>query len=686
MPPFVAANAQWFRRVDRYRNAVLAVVLIAAAAQAAGGFRIHPAVFVTLGVWLAASLGAGWAMSHLRDPREIGHWRLAAFVGDVVGVAVVEYASGGIGLIGALPYVFTIAFSAATLSETAVFALTALAVVAYGVPLFGVAFGVLPPVPLAGAPITPPPFGQAMAAWVGGAVFLAVLARLMSTFVRLLRRAAGRYQLLFEQAPIMIATFDRALHITTINPAGAAGLSTTPEALLGTSVLDWALEERHDEIRTHLAATFAGHPQEYVTRMRRADGTMRWANVTLHPVHDADDPRDADAVTGVLGLVRDVTEERAVAEAIAASEARFRALVQHSSDVITIVGSDQRYLYVSPSVRAQFGYDPADVIGRRMQGFVHPDDLPALLDALATARGGPVTLRYRVRHADGSWREVESIGRNLRDEPAVRGFVFNTRDVTERAELEAALVRQAYHDALTGLANRAYFGDRLREALARAHAAGNPGRVAVLVLDLDGFKAVNDSFGHAAGDALLVEVAERLLQATRGGDVVARLGGDEFAVLLERVQEDADAAAVAVRVLTALEPSFTVGGRRTVVGVSVGIARGAVASDDVPDDVPTDAPALLRNADVAMYEAKARGKGRWVLFERRCTRPRSRASRSKATCGRRSTGASSVSPTSPSSRSRRGARWASKRSCAGATRSAGSSARRSSSRSRRRRG
>ncbi|GJG86245.1 hypothetical protein tb265_14260 [Gemmatimonadetes bacterium T265] len=616
MTPFVAASAEWFRRADRYRGAVLAAVLLAAAAQAAGGLRIHHTVFVTLGVWIAAGVAAASVMKRLRDPRQVEHWRVAVFIGDLIGVAVVEYASGAIGLIGALPYVFTIAFSAATLSETAVYALTALAAVAYGVPLFATALGVLPPVTLAGTPADPPTFGQALAVWAGAAVFLAVLARLMTTFVRMLRRTAGRYGLVFEQAPIIIATLDRAMRITTINPAGAQGLGATVAALLGTSALDWVPDDGRDEIRTHLAAALAGRPQQYVTCLRRADGGELWADVTLHPVHDVGKPHDGDPVTGVLALVRDVTESRAAAGAIEASEARFRALVQHSSDAITIADPSGRYLYVSPSVHAQFGYDPDEAVGRRMHEFVHPDDVPMFADALRAARGAPVTLRYRVRHADGSWRQVESVGRDLRAEPAVGGLVFNTRDVTERAELEAALVRQAYHDALTGLANRAYFADRLGEALARADAAGNPGRVAVFVLDLDGFKTVNDSFGHAAGDALLVEVAERLLQATRGGDVVARLGGDEFAVLLERVQEDADAAAVSERVLAALGNAFTVGGRRMVVGVSIGIARGTSAPDGVPGHtVPPDASALLRNADVAMYEAKARGKGRWVLFE-----------------------------------------------------------------------
>ncbi len=602
---------------------MLAAVLVAAAAQAAGGFTIEPAVFVTLAAWLATGWGISVAMRRLRDPERIRRWRVATFIADLIGVALVEYASGGIGLIGALPYIFTIAFSAATLSEVAVLALTALATVAYGVPLFGVALGILPPVPLADAPTVPPTFGQAFAAWMAGAGFLVVFAVLMTTLVWLLRRAADRYQLLFEQTPLVISTFDGAMRLTSINPAGARAAGGPPESLIGRSFLDWVGEDERGAMRERFAAAVAGAPQQYTARTRRADGEPRWVEFLLRRVDGparhgpARDPARNDTV---LCLVRDVHDERAAAAALVASEARFRALVQHASDVVAILDLDGTVRYASPAAASQFGYAPDDLVGMRTHDFVHEDDAPAFAAALRTAAAAPFTIRYRLRHANGSWRQVESVARDLRDEPAVGGIVLNTRDITERAELEAALLRQAYHDALTGLANRAYFADRLAEAIERAAAAGAPERVAVLLLDLDDFKHVNDSMGHAAGDALLVEVAARLQQATRGGDVVARLGGDEFAVLLERLQSDADAAVVAERVLAAFGPAFSIGGRRSFVGVSVGIARGdaaGVAEGGAGETVdgPVDGPPLLRNADAAMYQAKARGKGRWALFE-----------------------------------------------------------------------
>ena len=177
-------------------------------------------------------------------------------------------------------------------------------------------------------------------------------------------------------------------------------------------------------------------------------------------------------------------------------------------------------------------------------------------------------------------------------------------DAARADAASAALTRMAYEDALTGLANRARFLERLGAALTRARGGGDASRIAVLLLDLDGFKAVNDTLGHAAGDELLAAVSARLLDATRGSDLVARLGGDEFAVLLDRVRADADAITVAERVLGAVSAPFPLATGRARVGVSVGIARGTADGTGA---------ALLRDADAALYRAKARGKGCWAL-------------------------------------------------------------------------
>ncbi len=244
----------------------------------------------------------------------------------------------------------------------------------------------------------------------------------------------------------------------------------------------------------------------------------------------------------------------------------------------------------------------AEVLARAGRGDTGSDPLP----------GPDAEITGLLAVADG--RILERTSRPQRVDGAVVGRVWCFRDVTQRVVLEERLAHQAFHDDLTGLANRARLRQRLDAALLRA--AGCEEHVAVLLLDLDGFKAVNDSLGHATGDELLALVAKRLLNATRGCDTVARLGGDEFAVLLEHVASDGEVTVVAERALAALRAPFVLGGTTTTVGTSIGIARGeTAASADVSGRALSPADVLLRNADLALYHAKAHGRGRHERFD-----------------------------------------------------------------------
>jgi diguanylate cyclase (GGDEF)-like protein/PAS domain S-box-containing protein len=303
-----------------------------------------------------------------------------------------------------------------------------------------------------------------------------------------------------------------------------------------------------------------------------------------------------------LADIRRLTRERA------AQDARFRSLVEHASDVITVVDHQLSVRFVSPSLRRVFGYAPASA--PPLSALLHPDDLDpavAMVRALmGAAPGSSATEAWRVQHADGSWRHTETIATNLLADPTVAGVVLNTRDVTERKRLEDELVHRALHDPLTGLANRVLLHDRAEQALARGlRSAREHQAVAVLLIDLDDFKKVNDSLGHGAGDMLLVAVSRRMLAATRGCDTVARLGGDEFAVLLEGMAEAEDAVRVAERILEAMRAPVHLEGKEVLVGTSIGIAL-AIDGEGVDE--------LLRNADVALYQAKARGKHRHATF------------------------------------------------------------------------
>ncbi|RIK35413.1 MAG: hypothetical protein DCC58_20530 [Chloroflexi bacterium] len=284
-------------------------------------------------------------------------------------------------------------------------------------------------------------------------------------------------------------------------------------------------------------------------------------------------------------------------------EARFRALVQHASDIVLVLDPDTRIRYVSPSVLRVMGYQPSPLQCSLLLDLVHPEDLErlhAFVGAALAHPGATDPVEIRLRHAEGSWCYIEAIGNNLRDDPAVGGIVVNARDTSDRKRLENELVWQAYHDPLTNLPNRRLFLDRLEGALARSRRSGQ--EVGLLFVDLDDFKAINDGIGHRGGDDVLTVVAARMRGAVRPGDTVARLAGDEFTVLLEGITVADDAVTVAKRIETAFSAPVEAAGGAVMVTVSIGIALTINGSADLDE--------LLSTADLAMYAAKRQGKAR----------------------------------------------------------------------------
>jgi diguanylate cyclase (GGDEF)-like protein/PAS domain S-box-containing protein len=294
------------------------------------------------------------------------------------------------------------------------------------------------------------------------------------------------------------------------------------------------------------------------------------------------------------------------------SEARFRSLVKNSSDVVAVVGADTTIRYVSPSCQRVLGYRTSELEGTAFIDLVHEGDAARVRSFVVGPEregpGGAAPIEFRLRRRDDEWIEVETLRTNLLADPAVGGIVLNTRDISERKSVERQLEHHAFYDALTGLANRALFHNRVTHALGQAERTRRT--VAVVFMDLDDFKIVNDSFGHAVGDQLLRGVAERLKTCLRDSDTAARLGGDEFAVLLEEETDDGDGAAeVGERILRAFDTPIDVDGQEQRVRVSLGIAFGSRKTGEEATEE------LLRNADVAMYTAKGEGKGRCAIYQ-----------------------------------------------------------------------
>ncbi len=291
-------------------------------------------------------------------------------------------------------------------------------------------------------------------------------------------------------------------------------------------------------------------------------------------------------------------------------EARFASLVQHASDLITVVGPDATITYQSPSSERVLGYPPHELLGTRFDRLVAPEDASRLLHLLADgssyARGDGDLIECTLLHRDGSLRQFEILHTNLLDDEHVRGIVLNARDTSERRAFEEQLAHQAFHDPVTNLPNRALFVERARHAIGRARREDS--EVGVIFLDIDDFKTINDSLGHGAGDATLIDVAKRLAESLRSSDTAARFGGDEFVVLLEDLDNVETAVEVAERILEDLRPPLTVAGKELALRGSIGISileRGSTASADD----------LIRDADAAMYIAKRDGKGAYRLFE-----------------------------------------------------------------------
>lgn len=424
---------------------------------------------------------------------------------------------------------------------------------------------------------------------------------------RVLRDRERRLRDLVDNAADAFFIHDSEGKIVDCNRTACESLGYTPGELLGLSVED--IEENFSsvEMRRLWESMEAGVSLQVEGVQRRKDGSTFPVEVRVRILE-----RDGDRF--MFAAVRDITERRRDEEALRESEERFRQLFENSADAFFIHDRRGRILDCNTEACEALGYAREELLGRRVA------DVTArmLTEEEKEARKGE-TLWERVmrgepgrvagfdhnelRRKDGSTLPVEvGVGSILYE--GERAIFATARDMTARVEMETKLRHEALHDPLTKLPNRALFADRLEHAL--THSRRNGGSVAVFFLDLDNFKNVNDTFGHEAGDQLLISFGRRLRSSVRDADTVARLAGDEFTVLLERLNGGAEAVLVVERILKNLEEPFRVKGRQIHIGSSIGVSYS---------DSTTPPAELLDRADKAMYQAKKNGKGKYEVYE-----------------------------------------------------------------------
>lgn len=425
--------------------------------------------------------------------------------------------------------------------------------------------------------------------------------------------AERRFALTFERAPIGMALVAVDRRILRVNAALCRILGRSEDALLARTVRDITHPADIDADEAHMRRLLDGEVDEYRVQKRylRGDGSTVACQLDVTLVRDVDGAPDH-----MIAQVQDITEHREVIEALeraAAADrraheqarldnARLEAFLERSADVIIVSDGEGLITYASPGADLLFG-SPMRVGRTLPDGIVHPDDRSEVLASyrqLLSSPGATVRSVQRIRHGDG-WRHLEVVATNRLADEAVGGIVANVRDITERAAAAARLEWQAYHDGLTGLANRVFLMRRMETMIEAARERGE--RVAVLFLDLDRFKLVNDERGHDAGDQLLVETARRLTRSVRGTDEVARLGGDEFVVVTGGGADD-DVRSLADRIRDSLSMPVAIGGAMVAVSTSIGVAYDSGQSPD----------RLLRDADAALRRAKERGKNRIEVF------------------------------------------------------------------------
>lgn len=409
-----------------------------------------------------------------------------------------------------------------------------------------------------------------------------------------LRASEQRFRIVVNNAPIILFALDQKGMFTLSEGKGLECIGIRPGEVVGKSV--FSLYGEVEQVKDDFQRALAGETITSVLAIENAVFEL-WCS----PVVD-----ENNKVTGVIGVMTDITERTQAEEKIRASEKNLSAILENMQDTFYRTDNDGNIVLISPSINKLLGYTQEELIGLNLSTlFVDPERRMKFLQALAENEGILNSYEMAMNRKDGSIVWVSSNAQYCFDEAGnVIGVEGTTRDITERKQTEQHLRYLANYDALTKLPNRTLFRDRLEHALAYARRYNH--LVVLMFLDVDRFKSINDSLGHLVGDQLLQAVSERLRSCAREGDTVARLGGDEFAIVMEGIIDLSDSDVAAQKVLGAMSQSFVLEGHDVFVTASIGVTIYPSDSNDIES--------LMRNADTAMYRAKQAGRNNFQFY------------------------------------------------------------------------
>jgi diguanylate cyclase (GGDEF)-like protein/PAS domain S-box-containing protein len=530
-------------------------------------------------------------------------WRLTAFVGGVMGVIGIVAYSTGWGPILSLGFIFGAAYALQLSGANAAKPAMIWTVVYMGLGELAISLGIAPS--LIRQPLV---HGLAGLGLIGVLLTITLLGRSAAAREQVegdLRHSESRFKALVRNASDIIVVVDASGAARYVSPAFERILGISPAELGSHMAVDLLhpddLSRLKTEARGMAADDFKGWRTE--VRIQHADGSWLWFEATV--TNRLEDPN----VSGIVANLHDISARKQTDEALRQAHERFRSAFENAPIGMAMTDIEGRIVRANPAMARIVGRSADDLAGMSVHALTHPDDRAAStaeMRRLVSEGSDGYRIEKRYRHADGHEVWVSVSVSCVRDEEGRPSYLIGqVEDVTERRALRERLAYAAIHDPLTSLPNRVLFMDRLETSLSRANRHGR--QVAVLFLDLDRFKLVNDGMGHAAGDRLLEIVAERLGRVMRPSDTVARFGGDEFVVLCDEIADEAVAVEMAERLNEALRLSVELADGEIFVTASIGVALSSGDRDS--------AASLLRDADTAMYMAKERGRARIEVFD-----------------------------------------------------------------------